>query len=201
MVVKKTPSESNSSDTLAYISIILIALCGLYFFFNLTGHAVDTDTAVVNVTVTSQTAINFTSDFVNFGSGAVTAGTASATLDTDGTSTGGSWVPVTDNFTLENIGNTNVQLNLSVGKTPAQFIGGTTPSYQFKFDNNEADSCTNVADTSTWIDTSTAGSNLCSLFSFNDANDTVTIGVKLVIPSDSLAGGLTDTWTATATSL
>ena len=104
-------------------------------------------------------------------------------------------------FTLENIGNTNVSLTLSMGKTAAQLIGGTSPAYQFKFGNKEASSCVNATPTGVWTATSTSNINLCSNFLMSDASDTINIGVKLTIPSDSLTGTQTDTFTATATGI
>jgi len=188
-------------NVIGYISIFAIILCFFYLGFKITGHATSEDTAIVNVTITSTTAINFTTDFINFGSGAVNTGASSATLDTEGTVTGGTWTPINTNFTLENIGNTPVSLTLKVGKTAAEYLGGTSPSYQFKFSNSEATSCTNASATGVWTATATTDINLCSLFNSADNNDTINIGVRLVIPSDSLTGTQTDTFTATGTTL
>jgi hypothetical protein len=189
---------------LGYLSILIIIVCIVYFGLRLTGitgNAVSTDTAVVNVTISTTTAINFTTDFINFGTGSVNTGFTSATIDTEGTVTDGSWTPLYTNFTLENIGNTNVNLTLKVGKTAAQFIGGTSPAYQFKFSNKEATSCTNSTATGVWAATSTSDISLCSMFNSADVNDTINIGIKLAIPSDSFTGTQTDTFTATATSI
>lgn len=201
MVVRKKNKESRIYDYIAYASIIVILLSLVYLGFKFTGNAISTDTAVVNVTISSTTAINFTTDFLNLGTGAVNTGTPSATVDSDGGSVGGTWAPTPSNFTLENIGNTNVSLTLSMGKTAAQYIGGTNPAYQFKFANNEAGSCVNATATGVWTATSTSNISLCSNFLVTDASDTINIGVKVTIPSDSLTGTQTDTFTATATSL
>lgn len=199
MTIKKNSNLEKDYSLLAYFSIFVIVLSVFYLGFKLTGNATVTDTAVVNVTIATNAAINFTTDFIDFGSGSVNTGQASATLNTDGTVTGGSWTPVSTNFTLENIGNTDVSLTLKMGKTAAQYLGGTSPEYQFKFSNNEATSCVNSTPTGVWTATSTSDINLCSFFENGDANDTINIGVQLVIPSDSLVGTQTDTWTATGT--
>lgn len=204
MVVKKSSQQAKGYDYLAYVSLIVIVLALLYFSFGakITGHATATDTAQVNVTITSTTAINFTVDSLNFGSGAVTTGAPSATINTDGSVTGGSWTPISSNLTLENIGNTNVSLSLSSGMTAAQYIGGTSPAYKFKFSSAETGSCVNASPTGVWIDTATgAGVNLCTNFQNDAAKDTINIGVQLTIPSDSLSGVRSDTFTATATSV
>ena len=202
MAAKNDSSDvSNSYNILMYVSILVIAVSIFYLGFKVTGHA--TDTAVVNITITSTTAINFTTDFLDFGSGSVNTGATNATVDTDGTVSGGSWSPLSNNFTLENIGNTNVNLSLKVGKTAAAFIGGTSPAYMFKYANKEANSCTNTTSMGTWLSTSTSDTFICSNFSSADTKDTINIGVRLVIPSDSISGttAQTDTFTATATAL
>lgn len=201
MVVDKKNKSKDVYDYISYVSIIVIVLCVLYSGFRLTGFVVVTDTAVVNVTITETTAINFTTDFLNLGTGAVNTGTSSATVDSDGGSVGGSWAPTPGNLTLQNIGNKNVSLQISMGKTAAQYIGGTNPLYQFKFANNEAGSCVNATAMGVWANASTSNISLCTNFLAGDENDTINIGVKLTIPSSSLTGTQTDTFTATATTI
>lgn len=201
MVVSKKRQDSSIYDYIFYFSIIVIILSALYMGFKFTGNAVSTSTAVVNVTISTTTAINFTTNFLNLGTGVVNLGSTSASVDSDGICTGGTWAPTPSNFTLQNIGNTNASLTLSMGKTAAQFIGGTSPVYQFKFGNNEAGSCVNSTAMGVWTATSTSNISLCSIFLMNDASDTINIGVKVTIPSDSLTGTQTDTFTATATGI
>ena len=193
-------SSTNGYTFLAYFSSLVIVVSFFCLGLELTGYATSTDTAVVNVTISSTTAINFTTDFINFGSGAVSPGSPNATLDTDGNVAGGSWTPISTNFTLENIGNTNVNLTLRVGKSAQDFLGGDNPLYQFKFDNNEATSCVNVTETNVWTLTSISDLYLCSFLNAADANDTINIGVRITIPSTA-TGAKTDTFTATATSV
>jgi len=185
---------------IGYLSIVAIIISVFYLGFRVTGFATANDTAVVNVTISTVTAINFTTDFINFGTGSVNTGSPSATLDTDGTSTDGTWAPIRTNFTLENIGNTNVNITLKTGKNASDFIGGDTPVYQFKYANKEATSCVNSTAMSVWMNVSKTDIDLCSYFNAGDINDTINIGVRIVIPS-AATGAKTDTFTATATSL
>jgi hypothetical protein len=180
---------------LAYFSIAVIVASLFFLGLQFTGYATSTDEAIVNVTISSTTAINFTTDFIDFGSGAVTTGSDNATLDTDGTIIGGSWGAVSSNFTLENIGNTNVNLSLRVGKSAQDFIGGNNPSYEYKYANNEVTSCVNSTTMAVWTSTSTSDTYLCSFFNALDGNDTINIGVRIVIPSTA-TGAKTDTFTA-----
>jgi hypothetical protein len=185
---------------LAYFSIAVIVASLFFLGLELTGHDVSTDEAIVNVTIATTTAINFTTDFIDFGSGVVNTGADNATLDTDGTVVSGTWTPTSTNFTLENIGNTNVNLTLRVGKSAQDFLGGNNPSYEFKFADDKPTSCVNSTTTRVWIPTNISDTYLCSFFNAADTNDTIHIGVRIVIPSTA-SGAKTDTFTATATSV
>jgi len=185
---------------LAYASILIIVISLFLLGFKMTGFATANDTAVVNVTISSVTAINFTTDFIDFGSGSVNTGSPSASLDTDGNVVDGTWIPIRTNFTLENIGNTDVNITIRTGKNESDFIGGDNPVYQFKYSNREPTSCVNSSAMSVWINVSKTDRDLCSYFNAGDVNDTINIGVRIVIPS-AATGAKTDTFTATATSL
>ena len=167
----------------------------------LTGFSVDT--GVVNISVNAVVAINFTTDSINWGSGSVNQGANSATLISTGTVTGGSWSPVSQGFIVENIGNTNVTLDLAAGKTAAQFIGGTSPEYQWNISNYESGSCLAAVNSSLPlnefydVNVSSPGTRICDIFRFSDASDTIRIDLRLVVPSDSYTGALSDTLTLT----
>lgn len=191
---------------IAYFAIAVIAISLFVIGMRFTGYVV-TDTSVLNVTITPTAAINFTSDFINFGAGSVNLGSSSATLDSGQTAAvGGTWTYSAQHFVLENIGNVNVSLKLKTGKTAAQFLGGTNPSYKYKIVGNEGSgaSCTGGY-ASSWTEVSTSGSGdtICDAFRVASANDEITIDVQLVVPSDSDSGtgGFTDTFTAEGTSL
>ena len=197
-------NNTEDGQMIAYIAIAVIAISLFVIGMRLTGFVV-TDTAIVNVTITPTAAINFTSDFINFGAGSVDLGAASATLDSGLTAaSGGTWSYSAQHFVLENIGNANVSLKLKSGKTAAQFLGGTSPTYKYKITSKEGTSCTGSY-ASSWTEVSTTGSGdtICDIFKYPSANDEITIDVQLVVPSDSDSGtgGFTDTFTAEGTAL
>ncbi len=198
--------ESNSPSgnvflvlAVAVVVISLFSVGLLYFsvsdlFTVLSGHA----TGEANLTVEPAATINFTRGALNWQSGRVNSGSTSAYLDTAaGTVKNGNWTAVTSGLRIENIGNLNVTLNLSVTKTAAQFIGGTSPVYQWNVTNGEPSSCTGSM-AGLYYNPNTTSAMWCSLFQFKDSADLVNISINLTIPSDSITGALGDVVTATA---
>jgi len=200
-----------SDDILVAVAAVLFVLAGVWLLMSysgVTGFA--TDTATVNVTITSTADINFTTDNINFGTGTVDSGTAQAVLDTSQNSktNGTTFTANSVGLLLRNIGNVNATIRLA-GGSAATFIGGTSPAYKFNVSNTgtgaKAGSC--VANESAtqgdWTDVnSTApGSEICSPLSNDAAADTVRIDIQLTIPKDSKTGALGDVLTATATSV
>src|SRR3989338_9071791 len=124
------------------IIIVSVALLNLIVTVNkikLTVYATGTGTA--NLSVGNWTAVNFTTNIVNWGSGAVQAGQLNATLNTLGEVANGNWTNITSGLILENIGNVNATLDIKTGKTAATFLGGTSPQYLLNFTNNKTGSC------------------------------------------------------------
>ncbi|MCU0642231.1 MAG: hypothetical protein MUF61_01465 [archaeon] len=163
-----------------------------------------TSTGTANLTVDLVANINFTDNVIMWGNGSVDTGMLYAILDTaQGTVGNGSWTPETSGLTLENIGNVNVTLDLKVGKSAADFIGGTDPAYEWNVSNSDVDSC--VADAGFTLDvysgTTTSDTNICDYLLYNDASDAVRIDIKLKVPYNSLKGYLVDTITATGTAV
>ena len=205
--------ENNKLQIFGYVAILVIVISLLTLGFKLTGKV--TDTGVLNVTIESSAAINFTTDFVDLGSGQVniTGGFKSANLTTldGGTVEGGNWsVGAIDYFVIENTGNVNVSLQLYTGQNAASFIGGTSdggPVYQYNFTEvvGEEGSCTasGEATAGTWIDVNATspGTTICNPLEFTDAYDSIRIDVNLLIPDDATPGTQTDTFTATATAV
>lgn len=196
-------------NILFYVSIIIIFISAGVILLNiqgLTGRV--TDTAVVNITVESAASINFTTDFIDFGNGTVSAGSPNATLDTLGLVDGGTWVNVSGGLYLENIGNVNVSLYLASSKSAADFIGGTNPGYSYNFTDRDTElgSCINETPSSfpqgDWNSFNTdPGDLICDVFGYADAADSIRIDLQLVVPSDSKSGNLTDEIVATATAV
>src|SRR3989338_3788927 len=186
------------------VVVIALALANIAFTINrinITGHATGAGTA--NLTVGNWTAVNFTTDIVNWGSGVVQAGQLNATLNTLGEVANGNWTNITNGLVLENIGSVNVTLDIKTGKTAATFLGGTSPQYLLNFTNNKTGSCynqTNVA-LGFWyaVNTTDPGTRVCNNFTFYNSSDAMRIDIKIAVPYDSLTGALSDIITATAT--
>jgi len=190
----------SKEDVISCIAILVIVASLVSIGMQFTGYAAVTDTAVVNVTVSSSAAINFTTDTINFNSGAVNNGAAGATLNTEGTVTDGTWSATSSGLTLENIGNVNVSLGLKADKVAADYLGGTSPSFKYKVSDaaGETGACVNNTATS-YTEFTTSNTTVCSPLQFNDSMDAIDINIQLYIPSDSNVGEQTATITATGT--
>ena len=190
----------SKDDIISYVAVLVMIISIASIGMRLTGYANVTDTAVVNVTIDSQAALNFTVDFIDFSNGTVNGGSSGAILNTNGTSTiDGSWTPITSNLTLENIGNINLTLELYSSVNADDFLGGTNPEFQYMLTEDEANSCNGVidlADGATYYEINTTNFTVCSEFPFADSQDQLAIDIRLYIPSDSYIGERTATITA-----
>ena len=182
---------------------VVVAFANLIFQFGdfreLTGYATGnaTDTGTANLTIASQASLEFITNVINWGSGAVDEAPTSATIDSEGTVTDGNWTAVSQGLTLRNDGNTNVTVYLTSSLASA-FIGGTGPTYKLKVTNNESNSC--VANNMSSYTSTTGGQVLaCSNFGFIDAADAIDVDVQLVIPEDAVPGAKSAVITATGT--
>jgi len=160
-------------------------------------------TGTANLTVEPLAAVNFTTNSVNWGSGRVNTGVSRAYLlaASDGFVVNGNWTTVVSGLILKNTGNTNVTLNLSVGKTAASFIGGTNPVYQWMVTEAQINSCFNstggtggMAFMGQYLTPNTTSSTYCAIL-FPGLNG-MEINFNLSIPSDSITGALGDIVTA-----
>jgi len=159
----------------------------------------------INLTVETLAIINFTNNAINFSSGRVNSDSSAASLITTGSGsiTNGNWT-AQGGLIIENIGNVNVSLNLTGAKTAAQFIGGTSPAYEWNvsgpgacFNQNGASESGLNINTFHSVNTTVADSEKCRVFRFEAAVDEIRIDFNLTIPDDSSTGVLTDTITAT----
>ena len=165
---------------------------------SIVGHASKEGTAQLEVL--SNVAINFTNDVIDWGSGMHSNGTETATLDSEGTVTGGNWSTVATGLVLENNGNVNASIDLKAAKDPSQFIGGTTPGYSWKLNQDaEAGSCSGTLSDTTYTTVSNADKTVCSEMRFESGNDELEIDIQVVIPEDTPKEAKSDTITATAT--
>ncbi len=211
--------DEKVSPFLVFIAVIAVAVSlfslGLIYlsantlFSQISGRVTNGET---NLTVNTQTEINFTTRAIGWGNGRVNQDANSASLTTFATNnvTGGNWTLTTaGGLRIENIGNVNVTLNLSVAKTAVTFIGGTSPVYQWNLTNVEAASCLNSSQQNmsdrmnSWFTATSAntGNLWCDVFPFNSAKDTVRVDFNITVPENSLTGALGDIITATVTAL
>jgi len=187
--------------TLLVVSIAVVvvsALGSMYTYSAVSGFATNIDNATINITIETAALINFTTDFIDFGSGVV-LGDSATLVSAPASVSGGNWSLTSDqSFQLENIGNTNVSIVLKSGKNASAFIGGTSPAYQFNVTVNEAASCLNItgaADSNLSLlrDATTSEATICEVFPFTAVSDTINITIRLVIPVDSNTGQATAT--------
>jgi hypothetical protein len=188
-------------NILMIIAIIAVAFAFANLLFHiddlkkLTGFATDTGTA--NLTIVSQASLQFITNEINWGSGAVDEVPTSATIDSEGTVTNGNWTAVSQGLTLQNDGNTNVTVYLTT-VTAATFIGGTGPTYKLKVTDNETNSCI-INNMSSYTSTTGGSQAACMNFGYADTADQIDIDVELVIPEDALPGAKGALITATGT--
>lgn len=204
----KNASSSKTDSIMMYFAVIALLMSvvasGVTYFSvsHLISQVTGEVTGFANLTVESAAVINFSTQNISWGSGRVNSGQTKAFLDTlSGTVTNGNWTSVTIPLWLTNIGNTNVSLNLSVGKTPASFLGGTAPAYTWNVSNNESGSCLNgtTYGWGTYATPPTNGTtNYCLAFQFLIASNEIKIHFNLTVPNNGLTGSLGDIITATA---
>jgi len=178
-----------TTEIITYISIGVILVSLFFIGTELTGFAVTAnETGLVNVTIATSAALSFTTSLLDFGSGTVTGGQPGATLSSVGAGsvTGGTWSVESGELVLENIGNVNVTLNLSANKTVADFIDGTSPTFQAIVTEAEAGSCVGTPAYNSLQSINTTVLTACTVFPFDADYDSVNIDFELYIPSDAL---------------
>lgn len=181
----------------------------------ITGKAVATGT--VNITVSSTLEINFTSDSVSFGKGAVSIGNTSCLLGTNRTTQPGCdrWQSKPIGLVLQNSGNTYARVNLTNTNYSASFFAGTDSAkagYAIRMTTPQGNDtvCTNVGPAGsiileanrTWYNITealNATNMLCGSLNYSDISDQVQIDFLFNIPLNTSLGNQSDTWTATAT--
>ncbi len=161
------------------------------------------DTASASATVSSTTVLNWTTSSIAWGTGTVVPGKDFCTLDTsDGSTTNCTgFSGVSTGVQLENTGNTDVKLNLSSNKNATAFLQGTSPVFQWKLASNEAGSCAGSLNDTSYTNVEVVSTEKCSNFMALDASDTISMNLKIRIPSDSVAAAKSATITAQGTSL
>ena len=159
----------------------------------------------VNVTIITTLALSVSPDTIEFGAGAVDAGQGSATLYTQGANatsivTDGNWSTTAAAIQIINTGNINSSLNITSSQAAADFIGGTSPVYEWKVTDAEVGSCTGGLVGSFQTVVKDGAHVFCDQFSALTASNRVYLDAKITIPNDAVTTTttITDTLTITA---
>ena len=222
MASEFAPASSGSSgvtNALMVVAVLAVALSVVGIGITaskvsqLTGNVGLTDQGNATLEIQGVASIEFTNNLINWSIGRVdtTCGIGTfAVLNTNGTNvcsdaTAPSWNVVSQGLVVENIGNTDVSLELLSDQDAATFIGGINPVplYQWAVSNNEAGSCAGTLSDTTYTDVATtAGHVVCDNFLSDAASDALEIDLLLRIPTEDVTPGQrVSTITATATAL
>jgi hypothetical protein len=174
------------------IVILLESYNSLVEFGKFTGSAVSSE-GIVNITIEELVLVDFIVDSIDWGAGYVFENASYSAIDTFGNVTNGTWDPVGSGFVIKNIGNLNATLNFSAGKNAESFIGGTTPSYQYRISNIESEACIPPGgfNLEEFYEIPLVGTStqICETFSVGKS---IAFDLSLVIPINSLIGNLSD---------
>jgi hypothetical protein len=199
-------AENNTVLVVAVLAVIASLAAAGFSYYSLSkgpgvsGFASSTGTA--GLTVSTETAINFSVAAVDFGSGRVNVGQTSATLETGQAAIQGSWSGTKNPLILDNIGNTNVSIDLKTSNNASVLLGGTNPSYQIQVTEKDVGACTNQsAAFGSYGDAKTSDTRFCDQLQYAATTNRLQVDVKLVVPQDSLKGALSSTITATGTAV
>lgn len=192
--------QTNGAVLTLAVIVALLALISLVVVVSkvaVTGNAVDTGTA--NLTIVTKADLVFTTDNVNWGSGAVDTNKTLATLVTNGTVIDGNWSNVSHPLVLENEGNVDIAVYLKASKNASAFLGGTNPVFKLKVSDNEPGSCSSTSGIAfaNFASVTTSDQLACPNMLFVDQNDTLNVDVELGVPYDSLTSSQGSVITAT----
>lgn len=224
---------SNRTVTLLLIATIIIAIGGTFFSLEavnrglsalglapITGFALAPNaTATLTIAVTSS--IKFIQANIDFGTGYVNAsgGYNNCTLSTlpgvYGYNFGcEGFNEISNGFTVENDGNTNLSVELESNRTAAQFIEVGSALFKWNVTINETGSCVNISGSNRLVvepNTTDAGcggnpgtgasdcgtifetvvtsyKNICPSLLYDDSSDALNIDINISIPVDAPTG-------------
>jgi len=207
---------SNKTLAILLIAAIVISLGGTLISLNrlarikvpiVTGFLPGApEQAIVQLEITSLVQINFTTDTIDWGSGTVATDKNFCVLNSYDAAIGANCTSFTANtagLVLENVGNRNVTLNITMQKTAANFITGTGPVCKWNMSNLESNSCPGIALTpGAWQTCATTAVVVCNStgngFLSTDGNDTLNFDVLVQIPGDAAPGAKSNVMTASA---
>ena len=175
--------------------------------------------ATATVSIETFSSIKFSQSSVAFGSGSVnTSGGFNnctlSTLDAGGINSGcRDFNQVSNGFTIENDGNTNLSIELKSNASAEDFIGLGSALFLWNVTVNASGSCVNKSGTgslavqpntslgcgtdgnaasdcgSIFEAVSTSNKNICPSLLFEDSKDALNIDINISIPYDAPAGG------------
>jgi len=197
-----------SQDWVLLVAVVLLVVAFTNFMFVLkdvsdyskwTGYA--TDTGKANLTVSSEANIIFFVNNTDWGAGGVNGSIETyADLFTNGTvSAAGSWSVNNQPLVLENVGNSNVYVDLKANNTAQQFINGTNPEYEIEVSDNESTSCSGgVGNFSAYQTIGPVYNRTCDNFGYSDDSDSLNVDIHVRVPQDSPTGTKASIITASA---
>lgn len=207
--------ESTKVLTVVAVVAVVVALFGVVVTFatvddvlKFAGKAT-TETGTGTVTVLGVANLNFSRNLVNWSTGSVNVsgstpcGGAYSVLDTEGTvlcATSPGWQVQNAGLVLDNIGNSNITVNLTSSNNAAGFIGGTGPIYNWKLSNNETGSCNASLNPTIYQAVSTAPITICTNFGNVNgypSSNQMEIDLNITIPATSPPATKTSVITAT----
>ena len=211
MVKKKRKNQKTTDQKQNYLLIAVIVLCMvgtvlLIDRFEGDGITGKVTSGTTSFNVLSKTAINFTVDSISFGAGWVDAAVNNCTMDSEGTLDVGcvNFSTVVAGFTIQNIGNSNVSLNLTFGSDADSLIGGDAGinAYQVKVSNGTNAGCNGTIGASVYTDIVAAIPFVaCDKLLFGVGKNEIDVDIRLVIPYNAKTGTGLDLVQATATSI
>jgi hypothetical protein len=216
MLERRLSKREKKLLAMLIVIAIVISITGTFLSFDMlnelevyrqyfTGHGLS---GQVNITITENLTINVIQTNITFGTGYVDTGLLGATLNTsvaDYLIGPQNWTNTTvynpKPIELRNDGNVNASINITSGQTADQFLGGTTPSYEFNSSNMlEAglEDCVGTLYDYTNLDTTQQ--QFCTNLGSVDNRDQLYAHCRLWVPSDT-TGEKEDYWTFTAVSV
>jgi len=188
--------QDNLLLTIAVIAVI-VSFTGMYLTQSSTSTLETLFTGqVVQDRLSSQSPINIFSAGSRIGSKTIDWGAGStnineniATLSTNGTTeNSNTWRVIDEGIVVENTGNNNIILFIHANKSAQDFLGGNTPSIQYRVSNVEPESCEFNINTDKYQELTTIPQKICQIFHNSPKNNKIRIDIQLKVPSNSKIG-------------
>jgi hypothetical protein len=201
-VKKIKEQEKREKVAISVFSFLVLFLFATFIILNsseimqITGYA-QSGSGQVNVTITQNLSIYVQVMNMTFGTGHVETGQSSATINSSTpvpplTSTmlaAANWINETtfepQSFELVNDGNVNASVTITGDHDADDFIGGTSPAYEYNASNEEALSCVTGATIQDWTDVTTGSTTVCTNLGSADGADELYVDIRLTIPSNT----------------